>query len=234
VKDDFSDLRQAVALANNRLAEAGLVEASFGNASETDRIAGVFAIKPSGIPCGRVSAADVVIVSIEDGRVTWGDGRPSADTPTHLAIYRGLDVGGVAHTHSPYATSWAQARRPIPCLGTTHADHFRGPIPVTRPLTSGEIAGDYEAMTGAVILELYGPGGLDPWEAPGALVASHGPFAWGETASAAVETAGAIELIAQFATGTLVVSPDQPPIEQPLLDRHFSRKHGPQAYYGQP
>ena len=231
---DHAGLRAAVARANNELADAGLVVHSFGNASQVDRAQGVFAIKPSGIPCSTVSDEDIVVVGLEDDDVRWGEYRPSSDTPTHRAIYNGLDTaGGVVHTHSRFATAWAQARMPIPCLGTTHADHFRGEVPVTRPLTAGEIDGDYEANTGVVIVEMYGPDGLHPEEAPGALVASHGPFAWGPTASAAVTMASAIELIAEMAAYTVALRPDQPPLEDVLLDRHFSRKHGPMAYYGQ-
>ena len=230
-----SELRGAVALANNAIADAGLVVHAFGNASQVDRDAGVFAIKPSGIPCRQVSGDDVVVVSLDDGEVVWGDNRPSSDTPTHRAIYNGIDTaGGVVHTHSMYATAWAQARLSIPCLGTTHADHFRGPVPVTRPLSAEEVAGDYEANTGRVIVEMYQPGGLRPDESPGALVASHGPFAWGEDATAAVEMAAAIELVAELATHTLAIRSGQPALEDHLLDRHFGRKHGPMAYYGQP
>jgi L-ribulose-5-phosphate 4-epimerase len=232
---DHLELRRIVARANNAIAEAGLVVHAFGNASQVDREAGVFAIKPSGIPCREVDEEDIVVVSLADGEVVWGGNRPSSDTPTHRAIYNGIEpVGGVVHTHSLFATSWAQARMPIPCLGTTHADHFRGPVPVTRPLSAEEVEGDYETNTGRVIVEMYGPGGLRPDEAPGALVASHGPFAWGPTAGAAVETASAIELVAELATHTLALRPDQPALDDPLLYRHFGRKHGPMAYYGQP
>ncbi|HSK07071.1 MAG TPA: L-ribulose-5-phosphate 4-epimerase AraD [Acidimicrobiia bacterium] len=230
-----SQLRGAVALANNAIAEAGLVVHAFGNASQVDRTAGVFAIKPSGIPCRQVTGDDIVVISLDDGEVVWGDNRPSSDTPTHRAIYNGIDTaGGVVHTHSIYATAWAQARLSIPCLGTTHADHFRGPVPVTRPLSTEEVAGDYEANTGRVIVEMYQTGGLRPDESPGALVASHGPFAWGEDATAAVEMAAAIELVAELASHTLAIRSDQPALEDHLLDRHFGRKHGPMAYYGQP
>lgn len=208
---------------------------AFGNASGVDRTSGVFAIKPSGIPCRDVGADDVVVVSLETGEVTWGGNRPSSDTPAHRAMYLGMgDVGGVAHTHSFFATAWAQARTPIPCLGTTHADHFRGPVPVTRPLTTEEIEGNYESNTGAVIVETLTKGDHEPDESPGALVASHGPFSWGADAAAAVEAAAAIELLARLASHTLVINPDARPIETALLERHFSRKHGPNAYYGQP
>jgi L-ribulose-5-phosphate 4-epimerase len=235
MNDAFADLRLAAASANNEIAEAGLVLAAFGNASEVDRDAGVFAIKPSGIPCRDITASDIVVVALDDGSVVWGDNRPSADTPTHRVLYNGFaGLGGVVHTHSLYATAWAQARLPIPCLGTTHADHFNGPVPVTRPLTTEEIDGDYEANTGEVIVETYSAEGLDPLDAPGALVASHGPFVWAEDASAAVEMAMAVELIAHLAAETLAIAADRPPIEAALLGRHFSRKHGPLAYYGQP
>jgi L-ribulose-5-phosphate 4-epimerase len=233
--EGYAELREAVALANQAIAAAGLVVHAFGNASQVDRDTGVFAIKPSGIPCREVTGDDIVVVSLDDGEVVWGGKRPSSDTPTHRAIYNGIDsVGGVVHTHSIYATAWAQARLPIPCLGTTHADHFHGPIPVTRPLSPEEVEGEYEINTGRVIVELYQTGGLRPDDAPGALVASHGPFAWGEDASAAVEMASAIELVAELAIHTLAIRSDQPAIEQHLQDRHFGRKHGPMAYYGQP
>jgi L-ribulose-5-phosphate 4-epimerase len=232
---EHAELRRIVAKANNDVAAAGLVIHAFGNASQVDRDAGIFAIKPSGIPCEDVTAEDVVVVALDDGAVVWGDNRPSSDTPTHRALFNGIDeVGGVVHPHSRFATAWAQARVAIPCLGTTHADHFNGPVPVTRPLSSDEIAGDYEANTGRVIVEMYGPGGLDPDDAPGALVASHGPFAWGSDAAAAVKMAAAIEVIAELALHTLAIEPGRRPIEEALLERHFSRKHGPLAYYGQP
>ena len=232
---DHLDLRHMVALANNEIAKARLVVHAFGNASQADHEAGVFAIKPSGIACRDVTGDDIVVVALDDGRVVWGENRPSSDTPTHRAIYNGIGgVGGVTHTHSRFATAWAQARQAIPCLGTTHADHFRGPVPVTRPLTRDEIESEYETNTGRVIVEMYTSGGLDADEAPGALVASHGPFAWGPTATASVRMAAAIELIAELATNTLAIRPGQEPLEGPLLDRHFTRKHGPMAYYGQP
>jgi L-ribulose-5-phosphate 4-epimerase len=230
----FAALREAAAQANRDVAAAGLVVHAFGNASQADREAGVFAIKPSGIPCQDIVADDIVVVSLDDGMVVWSENRPSSDTPTHLAIYHGIEVaGGVAHTHSVFATAWAQARRSIPCLGTTHADHFRGPVPVTRRLTPQEVEVDYELNTGRVILELYASGAQSPEETPGALVASHGPFVWGETGSAAVEMASAVELMAELATRTLALEPEAPPIDGSLLDRHFLRKHGPMAYYGQ-
>jgi L-ribulose-5-phosphate 4-epimerase len=231
----FAELRRAVARANNEVAAAGLVVHAFGNASGVDRENDVFAIKPSGVPCERVADDDVVVVSLSESNIVWGDKRPSSDTPTHRAIYLGLEtVGGVVHTHSLYATAWAQARVAVPCLGTTHADHFRGSIPVTRPLIRSEIEGEYEANTGDVIVEMFNQQRLDPVDTPGALVASHGPFAWGYTPLAAVEIASAMELLARLASETLAINADVPPIEESLLERHFSRKHGPHAYYGQP
>jgi L-ribulose-5-phosphate 4-epimerase len=232
---DHAELRHVVARANNEVAAAGLVVHAFGNASQVDRDAGVFAIKPSGIPCQDVTGDDIVVITLDEGEVVWGDNRPSSDTPTHRAIFSGMaEVGGVVHTHSRFATAWAQARTAIPCLGTTHADHFRGAVPVTRVLTDDEITGHYEANTGRVIVEMYGDDGLDPDEAPGALVASHGPFAWGRDAASAVKMAAAMEVIAELALHTLAIDPSRPPLEDALLERHFSRKHGPLAYYGQP
>lgn len=234
MSSDFSDIRLAVAEANRALAGAGLVVLSFGNASQVDRASGVFAIKPSGLACDSITPDDVVVVTLADGRIVWGDQRPSSDTPTHRVLYNAFpSIGGIAHTHSPFATSWAQAARSIPCLGTTHADHFRGEVPVTRQLTVEEIAGDYEVNTGLAIAELFEVNQLDPLAAPGVLVASHGPFVWGEEATTAVRNAEAVELMARLALYTLAINPDQPPIEDALLQRHFSRKHGPDAYYGQ-
>ncbi len=233
--DDFRELRDVVAAANRSVASAGLVVQAFGNASEVDRDRGVFAIKPSGIPCDSVVGDDIVVVSLSNGETVWSDNRPSSDTPTHRVIYNGIEsVGGVVHTHSRYATSWAQAHRPIPCLGTTHADHFRGEVPVTRPLSPDEIESDYEENTGRVIVEMFGPGSLHPDEAPGALVASHGPFVWGRDGASAVAMASAVEVMAELATHTLLINPDQKPLGMALLERHFTRKHGPMAYYGQP
>jgi L-ribulose-5-phosphate 4-epimerase len=174
------------------------------------------------------------LVSLEDGRVIDGDLRPSSDTPTHLHLYRSFDeIGGVVHTHSTFATSWAQARLPIPCLGTTHADHFHGEVPVTRPLSAEEVGGAYEMSTGEVIVERFAGEDVDPLHHPGVLVASHGPFTWGADPDEAVVNAVAIEVIARMAYQTQVISGGASPIEPFLLDRHFQRKHGPHAYYGQ-
>jgi L-ribulose-5-phosphate 4-epimerase len=209
------------------------VSLTFGNASELDRAGGVLAIKPSGVPYAELTPESMVIVDLETGHVVHGDHRPSSDTPTHIALYRSFtSVGGIAHTHSPFATAWAQALRAIPCLGTTHADHFRGAVPVTRELSAEEIAGAYEERTGDVIVEVFARQGLDPRDVPAALVASHGPFTWGEDAAAAVENAIALEVVATLAHRTSqLCSPE--PVAEALMLRHHARKHGPDAYYGQ-
>jgi L-ribulose-5-phosphate 4-epimerase len=227
-------LRDEVAAANRRLASAGLVSLAFGNASGIDRAAGVIVIKPSGIACESIRPEDLVAISLADGATVAGALRPSSDTPTHLALYRHFpSIGGVVHTHSSEAAAFAQAGRPIPCLGTTHADHFDGPVPVTRPLTEVEIGGDYELETGLVIAETIDGLGLDPLAMPAVLVASHGPFTWGATATDAAVHAEAVELVAAIARRTLALAPDAPSLGEALRRRHFSRKHGPSAYYGQ-
>jgi L-ribulose-5-phosphate 4-epimerase len=228
------DLREQVLLANQALVRAGLVTLSFGNASGVDRAAGVLVIKPSGVPYDELRPEDMVVVSLEDGRVVEGDLRPSSDTPTHLILYRRFpEIGGVVHTHSTAATAWAQAGRPIPLLGTTHADHFHGAVPVTRHLTRTEVAGEYETETGAVIVETLERLGLHADEMPAALVASHGPFTWGNDAGDAVDNAIALEAVAAMATQTLAINPHIEPVASYLRERHFQRKHGPNAYYGQ-
>jgi L-ribulose-5-phosphate 4-epimerase len=228
-------LREQVAEANRGLAAAGLVAMAFGNASGVDRDREVLVIKPSGIPCDRIRPEDAVVVALSDGKVVEGDLRPSSDRPTHRALYnRFPTIGGITHTHSSYATAWAQAGRSIPCLGTTHADHFAGSVPVTRPLRPEEIQGDYEAETGEVIVETLDRLELDPLAMPAALVASHGPFTWGFDPAEAVANAAALEMIAALASRTLALAPDADPIAGALATRHFSRKHGPDAYYGQP
>jgi L-ribulose-5-phosphate 4-epimerase len=227
-------LREAVWRANQAIVAAGLVTLSFGNASGVDRDRGVMVIKPSGVPYGELRPEQMVVVALADGRTLEGELRPSSDTPTHLELYRSFaSVGGVVHTHSTAATAWAQARRPIPPFGTTHADHFRGPVPVTRTLTEAEVAGDYEAVTGSVIVEALAAGRFDPLEMPAALVASHGPFAWGSDAASAVENAIAIETVAAMASRTLELDPAARPMADYLLERHHRRKHGIGAYYGQ-
>lgn len=231
----LDELRERVVAANLALVEAGLVVLTFGNASAADRVAGVMAIKPSGVAYGSLRPEDVPVVDLASGEVLSGKRRPSSDTPTHLALYRAFtDVGGVVHTHSPFATAWAQALRELPCLGTTHADHFHGPVPVTRQLTAAEIEGDYEERTGAVIVEAFAERGLDPLELPAALVASHGPFVWGAEVEGAVENAVALEAVAASAYRSLQLAAGLEGIPAELLEKHFSRKHGAAAYYGQP
>jgi L-ribulose-5-phosphate 4-epimerase len=230
-----SELRERVLDANRGIVEAGLVTLTFGNASGVDRSAGVMAIKPSGVSYDELEPGSIVVVDLGSGEVLDGPFRPSSDTPTHLALYRRFEaVGGVVHTHSASATAWAQAGRELPCFGTTHADHFHGPVPVTRDLTAEEIGADYEARTGDVIVETIDGLGLDPLEMPGVLVRSHGPFAWGRAEAEAVENAIALEAVASIAASSLALAPGLRPIAPELLERHFRRKHGAGAYYGQP
>ncbi len=227
-------LRESVLEANLALGRAGLVVLTFGNASAVDRDAGVMAIKPSGVSYDELMPAAIAVVDIESGAVVDGATRPSSDTPTHLHLYRAwLDVGGIVHTHSSFATAWAQAGEEIPCYGTTHADHFDGAVPVTRPLTVAEIEGEYERATGAVIVETFARLELAPLHRPAVLVASHGPFVWGASVEEAVENAIALEEVAAGALRTRQVRADVLPIGDELRRRHFGRKHGPGAYYGQ-
>jgi len=229
---NYQSLKERVLRANLALVEAGLVVLTWGNASGADRDAGVMAIKPSGIPYKLLRAEDIVVLSIKTGEVVEGSARPSSDTATHL--YREFPtIGGVMHTHSTCGTSFAQAMRDIPCFGTTHADNFHGPIPVTRAMTDAEINQDYELNTGRVIVECFKKRGINPEQAPGVLVASHGPFAWGATVESAVENAIVLEFSATMALNSLLLSPGLSPISQTLLDKHFLRKHGPKATYGQ-
>jgi L-ribulose-5-phosphate 4-epimerase len=231
----LADLRQEVLAANQRLVSAGLVTLSWGNASGVDRAAGVMVIKPSGVPYEQLTPDNLVVVALADGAVVEGSLRPSSDTPTHLVLYRRLPtIGGVVHTHSTVAAAWAQARRPIPCLGTTHADHFHGAVPVTRLLTDAEIGAEYEAATGEVIVEALNELGHDPLAMPATLVAAHGPFTWGRSATDAVDNAIALETVATMAYHTLALEAGAQQITDALLSRHFERKHGPHAYYGQP
>jgi len=228
------DLRETVWRANLALVQAGLVTLSFGNASGVDREAGVIVIKPSGVAYDALRPEQLVVVSLDSGEVVEGDMRPSSDTPTHLRLYRAFpEIGGVVHTHSSSATAWAQAGRSIPALGTTHADHFHGAVPVTRQMTESEVAGEYEAETGAVIVETLERLGLSAGEMPAALVASHGPFTWGRDAQEAADNATALEAVATMAIRTFAIDPQVKPMPQYLLERHFRRKHGPNAYYGQ-
>jgi len=228
----FEALRERVLLANRRIVAHGLVALVWGNVSEIDRDKEIVAIKPSGVPLESMTADDISIVGL-DGRIIHGGLRPSTDTPTHLALYRRFDeIGGVAHTHSSCATSWAQAEREIPVLGTTHADLSAYPIPVTRPLADAEIEADYERVTGIVISEAIGA--RPPLEVPCALVRGHGPFCWGDDASTAVENAITLEEVAQLAARTLALDPDISQLGESLRLKHYRRKHGGNAYYGQP
>jgi L-ribulose-5-phosphate 4-epimerase len=228
----LKELKEQVCQANLQLAAEGLVIQTWGNVSGIDRAGGRVVIKPSGVAYDQMQARHMVVVSLEDGAVVEGDLRPSSDTPTHLELYRAWPgVGGVAHTHSLYATAWAQACREIVVLGTTHADYFHGPVPCTRTMTAQEIARDYEANTGKVIVERFAA--LDPLQMPGVLAASHGPFAWGADAAEAVHHAVVLEHVAHLASETVRLEPSPRPIAQALLDKHFLRKHGPGSYYGQ-
>jgi L-ribulose-5-phosphate 4-epimerase len=228
-----SELRTVVYRANLELASSGLVMGTFGNLSAVDRSAGVVAIKPSGVPYERLTPVDMVLVSLATGDVVDSSLRPSSDTPTHLELYRAFDgCGAIVHTHSEYATMFAQARLPIRCMGTTHADHFRGDIPVTRAMRHDEVERDYEKHTGLVIVETFSSG-PSPREVPAVLVANHGPFVWGRDAAAAIENARVLEYLARLEWRLRTLAPDAPRPDDFLIDKHYRRKHGPGAYYGQ-
>jgi L-ribulose-5-phosphate 4-epimerase len=227
----LEQLRNEVLEANLELVRQGLVLYTFGNASGINRQNGLVAIKPSGVSYNSMTAADIVITDI-DGNVVDGAMNPSSDLHTHLLLYKNFPaIGGVVHTHSEYATSWSQAGCEIPCYGTTHADYFYGSVPVTEELTGDEIAGDYVLNTGhAIVRRMWG---MDPLAVPGALVRCHAPFTWGTTPQAAAHNAVVLENVAKMAYMTRLLNPQVKPVSQALLDRHYQRKHGPNATYGQ-
>ncbi len=227
----LTTLREEVLEANLELVRRGLVLYTFGNVSGIDRREGLVAIKPSGIPYDELTAEQIVISDLS-GKIVDGNLRPSSDLPTHLELYKHfLSIGGVAHTHSEFATAWAQAETPIPCYGTTHADSFHGAIPVTDRLSSAEIAGDYELETGTAICRTFSD--IDPMAIPGVLVAGHAPFCWGPTAAEAAHNAVILEYVAKMASHTLSINAESRPLTRELHDKHFLRKHGRNAYYGQ-
>ena len=227
----LEELRRAVCQANLDLVRKGLVLMTWGNASGIDRERGLVVIKSSGVPYDTMAPEHMAVVDL-DGKVVDGDLNPSVDTPTHLALYKAFPaIGGIVHTHSHYATSWAQACRPIPCFGTTHADFCHGEVPLAEPLTAEEIETDYERHIGEAIVRRYA--GIDPMVCPGVLAANHGPFAWGTDVKAAVDNAFVLEELARMALHTVMLNPGQCPLPQSLLDKHFLRKHGQAAYYGQ-
>ena len=230
---DYQEIREECLAANIDLPKTGLVDLTFGNVSVADPERGVFAIKPSGVDYDKLTTSDMVIVDY-DGQVVEGDLRPSSDTPTHHYLLKHFTgIRSVVHTHSRNAVAFAQAGLDLPCFGTTHADYFYGAVPVTRDMTPEEVGGEYELETGKVIVERFQSQGLDPLEVPGVLVRNHGPFAWGPSGAKAVETALALEIVADMALKMLTVNPQAPPAPDHLVTKHFTRKHGPSAYYGQ-
>lgn len=228
-----SDLREAVYLANLELVEAGLVLDTFGNVSGVDREAGLLLIKPSGVPYADLSPESMVAVSLETGEPLGSELRPSSDTPTHLELYRAFPCGGIAHTHSQAATTLAQARLPVRCMGTTHADYFRGDVPVTRELRGDEIQEEYEKNTGLVIAETFEEGGISPLEIPAVLVANHGPFTWGRNPREAVKHSVILEFVARMDADLRCFHASAARPSPALVAKHFFRKHGADAYYGQ-
>ena len=226
----YADIQETAFAANKQLPKLGLVLFTFGNVSAADRTLGVFAIKPSGVPYGELTPEKMVIVDFE-GKTVKGKLRPSSDTLTHAILYKHwTHIGGIAHTHSTYATAWAQAGREIPALGTTHADYFHGPVPCTRELTDDEVNGDYELNTGTAIIERFVK--IDPLAVPGVLVAGHAPFVWGRTPDEAAHNAVVLESVAKMAFMTVLLN-SQCGVSSALLDRHYFRKHGAKATYGQ-
>jgi L-ribulose-5-phosphate 4-epimerase len=226
-------LREEVLEANLELVRRGLVLYTFGNVSGIDRGEALVGIKPSGVPYEELTPEHIVISDLS-GKIVEGNLRPSSDLPTHLELYKHFStIGGVAHTHSEFATAWAQAETPIPCFGTTHADYFHGPVPVTERLSQTEIAGEYELETGTAICRTFTTAKLDPKTIPAVLVAGHAPFCWGASATEAAHNAVILEYVARMATHTLSINAESRPLARELHDKHFLRKHGRNAYYGQ-
>lgn len=229
----LEELKEKVLQANLDLVKHGLVIFTWGNVSGIDREKGLVVIKPSGVSYDDMKADDMVVVDLQTGRVVEGDLRPSSDTPTHLAIYRAWpEVGGVVHTHSTYATAWAQAGIDLPNIGTTHADYFHNAVPCTADMTKAEVEGEYELETGNVIVKRFEDAGINPMHTPGVLVKNHGPFTWGKTPAEAVHNAVVLEQVAKMAFVAYQVNP-RLTMNPLLVEKHFSRKHGPNAYYGQ-
>jgi len=227
----LDELRKTVCNANKELQKQNLVLYSFGNVSAIDRNSNTVAIKPSGVPYDQLTPDKIVLLDL-DGNAVEGSLNPSSDTPTHLELYGNFrDIGAICHTHSSYATIWAQACTEIPCFGTTHADNFFGPVPVTKQMPKNQIEDNYELNTGKIIVERFS--NLDPLQNPAVLVASHGPFTWAETPQKAVKNAVILEEIAKTALGTITINPKQKQIDNALLEKHFLRKHGKNSYYGQ-
>ena len=229
----LEQLKKDVYEANMELPRRGLITYTWGNVSGRDAETGYFVIKPSGVDYDKLTADDMVVVDLT-GKVIEGRYRPSSDTPTHIELYKKYpEIGGIVHTHSPEATSWAQAGRSIPLYGTTHADYFYGPIPCARSLTKEEIEGEYEKNTGLVIIETFEENGINPVYTPGVLCCNHGPFTWGKDAAEAVHNAVVLEEVAKMATKTELINPKVSTAPDTIRDKHFFRKHGANAYYGQ-
>ena len=227
----LEELKEKVCRANLDLVRHGLVIFTWGNVSAIDRQSGLVVIKPSGVSYDNMKPSDMVVVDL-DGKVVEGDLNPSSDTPTHLVLYKDFpEIGGVVHTHSTYATAWAQAGIDLPNIGTTHADYFHDAVPCTADMSRPQVEGEYELETGNVIVERFK--GLNPVHTPGVLVKNHGPFTWGKDAAQAVYHAAVLEEVAKMAILTLTIAPNAQPAPQHVLDKHFMRKHGPNAYYGQ-
>ena len=229
----LEELKEKVYLANMELPKRGLVTYTWGNVSGIDREKGLFVIKPSGVEYDELTPSDMVVMDLQGNKVE-GDMNPSSDTKTHMVLYNAFpQIGGIVHTHSPYAVAWAQSGEDLPCYGTTHADYFYGSIPCARHLTQQELDEDYERNTGITIVETFKERGLDPKAVPAVLCFSHGPFTWGKDAAQAVYHSVVLEECAKMGVFTKIVKPDAAPAPQRMLDKHYLRKHGPNAYYGQ-